>query len=232
MGRRTASLAFDGESAAVIRPGWLEILVGLVVWAALAFGVAVPLRQLDPGVHGLALNALSAVAALGGFGAATLVRIRSWGAFGIRRVSWRWLLAGVGGGVAAFLLSRVATTIYLALTGDTSDPQATYSDGAGGGPGALVLSFVFLAVATPIGEELLFRGVVTAALLRYGAVAGVVGSAVVFALAHGLNGVAVTALVVGLIAAELRRRSGSVWPGVLVHAVNNTVSSVIVFLLV
>jgi len=43
--------------------------------------------------------------------------------------------------------------------------------------------------------------VVTTALLRYGAFVGVVGSAVIFALMHGINAVIVTALVVGLIAA-------------------------------
>ena len=213
------------------RPGWLEIVVGVAVWALLAFGIAPLLRQLDPVAHGLSLNALSAVAALGGFAVAAAVRARSWSAFGVRRVSWRWLLIGLGAGVAAFVLCRVATAAYLAITGDTSDPQTTYSDGASGGTAALVLSFVLLAVATPIGEELLFRGVVTTALLRYGPILAVVGSAVVFALVHGFSGVLVTALIVGLIAGELRRRSGSVWPGVLVHAANNTISSVVAFLL-
>jgi membrane protease YdiL (CAAX protease family) len=55
---------------------------------------------------------------------------------------------------------------------------------------------LFLSVLTPVGEEFLFRGVVANALLRYGPV-------------------------VGVIAAELMRRSGSVWPAVAVHVVNN-----------
>ena len=74
---------------------------------------------------------------------------------------------------------------------------------------------------TPLGEELLFRGVVTTALLRYGPIVAVVGSAVIFAVAHGFNTVFPAALVVGLITAEIYRRSGSIWPAVVVHAVHN-----------
>jgi len=32
-------------------------------------------------------------------------------------------------------------------------------------------------------------------------------------------------VIVGLISAELRRRSGSIWPGVAVHAVNNLIGT-------
>lgn len=48
---------------------------------------------------------------------------------------------------------------------------------------------------------------------------------------HGLNAVFVTALVVGLVAAELRRRSGSVWPGVVVHVTNNLIGQGLVLFL-
>ncbi|WP_371782892.1 CPBP family intramembrane glutamic endopeptidase [Streptosporangium subroseum] len=65
------------------------------------------------------------------------------------------------------------------------------------------------------------RGVVTNALPRYGPVVGVLSSSVVFALFHGINIAMTTALVVGVIAAEVMRRSGSIWPAVAVHAVNN-----------
>lgn len=47
------------------------------------------------------------------------------------------------------------------------------------------------------------------------------GSAVIFALIHGINIVFPAALVVGLINAELLRHSGSVWPAVIVHVVFN-----------
>jgi len=43
----------------------------------------------------------------------------------------------------------------------------------------------------------------------------------IFALVHGINIVFPTALVMGLVGAELLRRSGSVWPAVIVHVVIN-----------
>jgi membrane protease YdiL (CAAX protease family) len=91
----------------------------------------------------------------------------------------------------------------------------------------VILATLFLGIATPIGEEFLFRGVVTNALLRYGPFVGVVGSASIFALMHGLNMVLPAALVAGLVAGELFRRSGSVWPAVVVHIVFNLPSAVV-----
>ncbi|MFC7585063.1 CPBP family intramembrane glutamic endopeptidase [Nonomuraea antimicrobica] len=96
-----------------------------------------------------------------------------------------------------------------------------YYDAAGGGLLPLILTILFLAVLTPIGEEFLFRGVLTNALLRYGPLVGVLGSSAVFALFHGVNIILPAAFVVGVVAAELMRRSGSIWPAVAVHAVNN-----------
>ena len=72
---------------------------------------------------------------------------------------------------------------------------------------------------------MLFRGVVANALLRYGKIAGLLGSAIVFAAVHCPNLAAVTAVIIGVIIgvinAELFRRSRSIWPGVVAHAVNN-----------
>ena len=166
-------------------------------------------------------TALSGVAGVAGFAAAALLRIRSLSAFGIRRVSWRWLLIGVGAGVVTFVLKGLAALTYTAITGDSSNPQTVYAEGGSGGVVSLVLATAFLGLLTPLGEELLFRGVVANALLRYGPFIGVVGSTMIFALFHGINIVFPVAVVHGLIAAELFRRSGSVWPAVVVHAVVN-----------
>ncbi|MBD2531826.1 CPBP family intramembrane metalloprotease [Nostoc flagelliforme FACHB-838] len=80
---------------------------------------------------------------------------------------------------------------------------------------------MLLGLVTPLGEELLFRGVITNALLHYGSFIGVLGSTLIFALMHGFNTVFPAALVVGLVTAEVYRRSGSVWPAVVAHTVVN-----------
>jgi membrane protease YdiL (CAAX protease family) len=208
-----------------MRPGWPEIAVGLVVLAAVAVGAALLLGRLGlgPVANGLAFTALAGAAPLAGFTAAVMLRIRSLSAFGVRRTTWRWLLIGVGAGVVTFVLKSLAILAWLQLTGaeGTNNVQSVYGDGGSGGVLSLVLATMFIGLFTPLGEELLFRGVVTNALLRYGPFIGVVGSTLIFALAHGINEVFPAALVTGLIAGEVFRRSGSVWPGVVVHAVVN-----------
>lgn len=219
----------DGTSPAgaapPARPGVLEIVVGLLAGAAavaalLFFGPRGPL-DLDPVTYGLVVAAWSGIAGLVGFAAAAAVRVRSLGAFGVRRTTWRWMLIGVAWGVVALAVKGALVFAITALTGSDSDPQGMYYDAAGGGTPALILTFLFLAVLTPIGEEFLFRGVVTNALLRYGTLVGVLGGSAVFALFHGINIILPAAFLVGVIAAEVMRRSGSVWPAVAVHSVNN-----------
>jgi membrane protease YdiL (CAAX protease family) len=173
-------------------------------------------------VYGLVFNALSGIACIAGFAAAVMLRIRSLSAFGIRPVSLRWLLIGFGAGVVAFVLKGLAIMAWIQITGgDTKNVQALYAVGGSGGIPSLVLATFFLAILTPLGEELLFRGVVANALLHYDSFIGVVGSSLIFALMHGINNVFPAALVVGLIAAEVYRRSGSIWPAVVVHVVVN-----------
>lgn len=210
------------------RPGWPEIGA-----AAVAFGVLFLITQQVlhhiPDDHlvakGIAGYALSALIGLGAFTAAITLRIRNLAAFGVRRASWRWLLAGAGFGVVAFILSAVASGIYSSLSGDTRNIQAGYQAAATGGALTFVASLLLGAVATPIGEELAFRGVLTNALGRYGPWVAVLGSAVVFALAHGINQILPVALVNGIVTALLFRKTGSVWPGVFVHLVNNTLGT-------
>lgn len=207
----------------VSRPDWPEILVGLVVLAIVGFGVGSQLKRLglDPVVYGLVFTALSGLAGIAGFAAAVLLRIRSLNAFGVRRVSKRWLLIAIGVGLFAFVLKGLAVLAWIQITGNTNNVQGVYAEGGGGGVLSLVLATFFLGILTPIGEELLFRGVVANALLRYGWFVGVVGSTAIFALGHGINIVFPVAVVGGLATAEIFRRSGSVWPAVIVHVVLN-----------
>ena len=82
----------------------------------------------------------------------------------------------------------------------------------------------------PLVEELLFRGVLLSALIpRCGRWGAAVLSSLAFALAHlpglGWAPFAVPALLLlALALAWLRLRSGSLWPGVVAHAVHNLVA--------
>lgn len=221
--KTTAGFSTRSARHRFIRPGLSEGIVGLVVFSVVGYGGGALLARLglDPVVFGLIFTALSGIAGIAGFAAAALLRTRSLSTFGVRRVSRRWLLIGVGAGLVAFVVKSLAILAYTAITGDSSTPQTVYAEGGSGGVLSLILATLFLGVLTPLGEELLFRGVIANVLLRHGALFGVVSSALIFALMHGINIIFPAALVMGLVGAELLRRSGSVWPAVVVHVVFN-----------
>jgi ABC-2 type transport system permease protein/sodium transport system permease protein len=95
----------------------------------------------------------------------------------------------------------------------------------------LPLPLVLLAIAVipPLAEELFFRGYLFRALLeRWGASATIVATAVAFGAFHafGVSGVTLErllpSLLMGLVLGMLAWQSGSVWPGVVLHALNNS----------
>ena len=204
-------------------PRWPEVAVGLLALGVVGFlgGALIAQSPLAPVTTGLILAAWSGIAGMAGFMAAFALRIRSWAAFGVRATTTRWMMIAVGAGVLAFFLKGLAILAYIAVTGDETTPQTIFATGASGGLWTAVAATFFISVVTPIGEEFLFRGVVTTALLRHGRIAGIGGGALLFALSHGINVVFPAALVVGLIAGEIFRRSGSIWPAVMVHVIVN-----------
>lgn len=92
---------------------------------------------------------------------------------------------------------------------------------------------LYFVVGAPIQEEIIFRGLIQSMLERrwtkpftvFGvSLSGaVVFTAVLFGIIHLEVGalVAVCAVILGLVAGELRRRSGSLLPAIIVHALFN-----------
>jgi len=91
---------------------------------------------------------------------------------------------------------------------------------------ALAAAVLVLCLIVPFAEELLFRGLTFAALGRY----AVPGSAALFALAHGLVALLVPTFIAGLLLAELRRRTESLFPGMVAHAALNATALVLALL--
>ena len=206
------------------RPGWTEIAVGLVGYLLLQVAAGLGLSgTVAPGsaTLGLVVIAVAGVTALLGAVLAMAVRVRSPRAFGVRGTSWRWLLAGAAFGVLAWLAIRGVILAWVALTGDRSNPQGGFLPAVTGGGAVLVGLLLLGSVLVPFGEELLFRGVVASSLSRYGPWVAVLGSAAVFAIMHGISVVLPAAFLLGVVNVLLLRRTGSVWPGVVTHGVNN-----------
>ena len=100
----------------------------------------------------------------------------------------------------------------------------------------LVLAFAIVALGAGFSEEALFRGVLLESLRHRGAVWAIVGSTAAFSVIHvaGLLGgatleatlaqIVIGGIPFGLAFAGLRLTTRSIWPLVLIHAVNNVAS--------
>ena len=89
---------------------------------------------------------------------------------------------------------------------------------------AFVANAVAIALFVPIVEEAACRGLGFRLLEAYGQGVAIVGSAIAFALAHGAVIDLPWVLVTGLGLGYLRSRSGSLYPGIVLHAIVNGVA--------
>lgn len=207
-------------------PGWPEFAVALIVYMALILGLSVLwlLRIPDEqaawrGILGMGLNgAVGVVALLAAFS----LRIRDLRAFGFRAADGRWLAIGAGLGVVAFGLSLIIEHVYFSFITEINN-QADFQAAAQAGAFSLLALIFAGALLTPLGEELAFRGVIANSLNRYGPWAGILGSATVFAAAHGPSVIFFNALMAGILTGWLFRKTGSLWPGLLTHVVYNAI---------
>ena len=86
---------------------------------------------------------------------------------------------------------------------------------------ARALSFLHHCIAAPIVEELVFRGAVLRLARPLGRREAILLQAVLFALQHGSPAATAWALVCGAGLGVLSDRTGRVWPGMLLHTLNN-----------
>jgi membrane protease YdiL (CAAX protease family) len=178
------------------------------------------------------------IEALGAFSALYFVLIRT------RGFTWAelgWVPTSTGllilGGVAAIAIYGILISLALVV--------ARYSEADGTDlipavtsltPNSLAGFFAVLAfgaVAVPIAEEFLFRGVLYRWLRDgWGLYAGLVGSALVFAAVHIILGTAgaLQIFLIGLALAYLYEITGTLWPSMVFHGVNNAISFVWIYL--
>jgi CAAX protease family protein len=149
--------------------------------------------------------------------------------FGYRIATWWDVPLGVGVGLACQyglvpLVYRPFEHFDHNLSRQLGQPAHREAGAAHSNPSVVVL-LLFLAVGAPLVEELFFRGLLLQSLSRWAnPVVGVVGSALLFALAHferlQFLGLALFGVVLGLMAWRLRRLG----PGIAAHISFNTVA--------
>jgi len=88
-----------------------------------------------------------------------------------------------------------------------------------------------VAIAAPLGEEMLFRGFVLNVLVRrFGEQWGLVLSAILFAAPHTYSPIGLTVVfLMGLILGHIYRTGGSLWTTIFIHSVSNGAQILIAF---
>ncbi len=126
-------------------------------------------------------------------------------------------------GMGMMVLTNAGVTF---LFGEFQNPQIeSISGGQAFGTGELIALWVLIAGVVPLVEELFFRGVLHHLLRRHlNSVLTVVIGAAVFAVVHFIPMLIPGLFVAGLCLGYLREQSGSIWPGVLFHMLQNTLA--------
>ncbi len=89
-------------------------------------------------------------------------------------------------------------------------------------------SILMLVILAPVMEEMLFRGILLEAVRsKYSSGRAIVVSALMFGVIHFIPQQVVNAFVIGLILGYIYVRTDSLWPVIIIHALNNAMAYVI-----
>jgi hypothetical protein len=215
------------------------VLLGLAVSVGFALGEGLgglPLGTFDRLTSFLSPYSAAGITLLGGsllYGAVafavlrySVVRYRlSWSTLGFVRLPWATL-----GRIAALfipialggvLVVRIETAL---LGGLPANPQvALLTQGVSARPANFLMLFLLLVVIMPIAEEMFFRGFLYRLLRGHFSVwAAVPISAAAFAALHGVPSLFPWLFYMGVVYAVLAERTGSLWAGIVVHAMANS----------
>jgi membrane protease YdiL (CAAX protease family) len=194
--------------------GLVGVLIALSYYARLAYGAPTgdPLYHYATAVQGAVSYAimLGLVLAIAGGNRELLAlrRPRSWGrALGLCALVF----------VGIFVVTGVLDHFLHAGKEQGLTPSGWRPSHAG----AYAANFVVVALVAPVVEELTYRGVGFTLLERYGQWFAIVVTAVLFGASHGLIEGLPVLTVFGIGVAWLRSRTGSVYPGMIVHGCFN-----------
>lgn len=116
------------------------------------------------------------------------------------------------------LVASTINTIVAKAFPPTPDEQAMFQAMVARTPAAVLFS----CVLAPCLEEMLFRGIILRSFLhQYSRTAAILGSSMLFAIAHLNLYQFVTAFIGGIVLGWLYERTRSLWPSILLHAAGN-----------
>jgi membrane protease YdiL (CAAX protease family)/uncharacterized RDD family membrane protein YckC len=213
--------------------GPLQVLFGVLALIGLALVETLLVVPFDPGLKTLGgklvLQGLLAFTLVGvAFSFAGRPRFRwapaAW--LGLRRFKWSAL-----GWAAAALGMYFALAIVINLLTSTKQEDIARDLGLGGSTFGAITAGVLIIGAAPVSEEVFFRGFMFGGIrnrLSFLPAALIAGG--VFGLFHfGPGNLAAVVQLAGLgfILCWLYEKTGSIWPTILIHALNNTLAFIL-----
>jgi len=151
--------------------------------------------------------------------------VRSW-QFGLRRPGLGWRIASLRAllVLALFLAVSVAWTSLL----HTEREELLHKLGDQEGTAMLILIAILTCIFAPFAEEFLFRGYIFSALRNWrGTAVGAIITGVLFGLVHAGSAPLLDLVPLGLLGfglCLLYRWTGSLYPGIGVHVLNNSIA--------
>ena len=219
-GRPWPPAAWSGAAVLFVACGWLLVAAFCV---SLLPADAPLLNRMAAQAAGSIVATLAVVAALRAHGA-------SWRSIGLSSesaaVDCRLALGGLALVTGPLLLISAALDRLVTYEHPVIDTlQAEH------GLGAIAIVVITAVIAAPIAEELFFRrillGWIDARVPSSGGSVAILASALLFGLSHWGQGLAWIPLVLlGIALGELAQRRGSLMPAILLHALFNAVSVV------
>jgi hypothetical protein len=150
------------------------------------------------------------------------------------RWDWRWLTIALALTVVILPLRTCLGLLVLELLGQDLESLALREALFTAGGSSLLNFLVTLTLAgllIPVAEELFFRGLLFTWFRRrlplWGAT---LASSILFSLGHADSpAVVATSFVIGVVNALIYELTGSIWTAIAVHAINNTLAAILVF---
>jgi membrane protease YdiL (CAAX protease family) len=213
--------------------GFAAFAVALLITVVVA-GVVAAVAGVEPGeqrsptftiVAALIQDGALVAAAL--LFASFVARPRAWH-FGLRRTAF-W--PAVGWAALGLVSFYVFAGIYGAAVDPKVEQRITESLGADQGTVGLILAGCVVMILAPLAEEFFFRGFFYRALRgRFGVLAAALIDGVVFGFVHynfeGLEALLILPplMVLGAIFCLVYEKTGSIWPVVALHTINNAIA--------
>ena len=132
-------------------------------------------------------------------------------------------------GVGICMFSNIITsyiTVFMEIFGiSLKSPEVEMPSGISG----IIITLVRVVVCAAMTEEIAMRGYVMGNLRAYGDKFAIIMSSVMFAAMHGNLVQAPFALIAGFAIGYFSIKTGSIWTGIIIHAINNGISVAITY---